>query len=159
MTNMSQVSEVNQNFRQAPYWGMAASSLPLLIIAAVADAETLPNLSIADVIARHEQLDGQRVRVSGWLLDKCYRFGCSIRASREADSPTLRIGESADFDEALISKGAQGHRILIEGRVKHDCFDHPKGDPRYDPKFITVCTDRGDQLADPKLITVLQDKS
>ena len=94
------------------------------------------------------------MRVRGWLLERCYRFGCSISASNDTASERLSIGGSKSFDLALSQANVRGREILVEGRVKRDCFAHPKGDPAFDPNIISVCTDRADQLANPKLIKI-----
>lgn len=128
--------------------GIAAGVLALLAAAPV------PVMSVGDVIAGHEALDGKTVRVRGWLYAACYRFGCAIRARNERLAVQLSIGESSTFDRALEAANAVGKEIVVEGRVDRTCFDHSK-DPGTTVKDIVICTDRAPQLADPRLIDVL----
>jgi hypothetical protein len=135
----------------------------LLIIAglsglSVASAAEAPVLTVPQVIERHEALDGKVVRVSGWLHSRCYRFGCSITNTRDGKGAYLSLGGSGSFDLAVQKAGAQGRKILVEGRVNHTCFDHSK-DPGNDPRELTICTDRADELADPRLISVYSSSS
>jgi hypothetical protein len=113
-----------------------------------------PPLSVDDVVARHEALDGNVVQVRGWI-GRCYRFGCILSGSTDKGANWLSLGGSASFDADLERRKAEGHEVIVEGRVKSDCFQHPKGDPRHDPNNLVICTDRADQLADPRLIEVL----
>jgi hypothetical protein len=129
---------------------LLAGSLALSA-AAAADA---PVLTVADVIARHEALNSQIVRVRGWLLYPCQPTGCGIRASKKKKSAGVSIGGSAEFDRAVAAEKALGREIVVEGRIKRDCFDHSKDQPR-DPSRDVICLDRASQLAEPRLIEVL----
>jgi hypothetical protein len=130
----------------------------LLIIAgslgaSIGAAAEAPALTVPQVIAQHEALDGKVVRVRGWLLHRCQKLDCALSARRGDRQPSLSLGSSANFDLALQDSRAEGHEILVEGRVNRTCFDHSK-DPDNDSRELTFCTDRADELADPRLISV-----
>jgi hypothetical protein len=117
-----------------------------------------PVLTVPQVIARHEALDGKIVRVRGWLIHRCQRLDCALSARRDDREPSLSLGGSTSFDSALRDARAEGHEILVEGRVNRTCFDHSK-DPGNDSRELVLCTDRADELANPRLISIYSSSS
>lgn len=109
-------------------------------------AAEAPVLSIDDVIARHEALDGKIVRVRGWLLERCQPLGCSIVPSRRSYGLYLSLGGTASFDQSLVDRRAVGHEILIEGQVDAGQF----------PEDGEIITDRPAQLRHPRLIRIFR---
>jgi hypothetical protein len=129
-------------------------SVAVLAASGIAAAKR-PELSVAAVISQHEALDGQIVRVRGWLNEQCYYLSCGLSSSDNGDGGLgLSLGESRRFDIALKKSKALGHEIIVEGRVHRLCFDHSK-DPDVSDGEIVVCTDRANQLSAPRLIKVI----
>ena len=129
-----------------------------LLEASVAAAVEAPVLTVPQVIAQHEALDGKVVRVRGWLLKRCQKLDCALSARRDDREPSISLGGSTSFDLALQDSRAEGHEILVEGRVNRICFDHSK-DPGNGPGDLIFCTDRADELVDPRLITIYSSSS
>lgn len=129
-----------------------------MLAAAAAASEPQAVLSVGDVIAQHEALDGKLVHVRGWLYAPCYPLACTIRARNERLAPQLSIGGSPAFDRDVTAMTKAGSEIVIEGRVNRRCFDHGRDAdaPRYP---APPCTDRADQLAEPRLVEVISPPS
>jgi hypothetical protein len=127
----------------------------MLVFAASVSASTShQSLSISEVAARHEKLDGHRVRVHGWL-NSCQRLGCIIYESPGGNGATLSLGSSPYFDRRVASFAKFDSEIILEGIVDRHCFDH-SSDPGHDPNDILVCTDRADQIRNPRLVRVVK---
>jgi hypothetical protein len=117
----------------------------MLVFAASVSASTShQSLSISEVAARHEKLDGHRVRV-----------GCIIYESPGGNGATLSLGSSPYFDRRVASFAKFDSEIILEGIVDRHCFDH-SSDPGHDPNDILVCTDRADQIRNPRLVRVVK---
>ena len=109
-------------------------------------------LSVGVVWARHQQLDGQIIRVSG-IVYRCHRLDCQLAEAPGRRAKSLGIGSSPTFDRAI--QPYLGHRIIVEARLKARCL-HISADRPSDRHGddIVVCTDRADELADPKIVAV-----
>ncbi|MBW8841706.1 MAG: hypothetical protein JF608_07845, partial [Sphingomonadales bacterium] len=114
--------------------------------ASLAVAAEAPVLAVPQVIARHEALNGKVARVRGWLLHGCQKLDCALSPRRDDRQPSLSLGGSTSFDLALRDARAEGHEILVEGRVNRTCFDHSK-DAGTVSRELVFCTDRADELS------------
>ena len=114
-----------------------------------AEAREPDVLSVADVVARHIELDGQIVRVRGWIRE-CHGRSCGIYETRAGDwrAGHLSLGGAPEFDRRV-----QGHGLVqveLEARVHAVCFNDPMP-----AGVVEICADRVDQLADPRLVRIL----
>jgi hypothetical protein len=99
-------------------------------------------LSIDQVLARHPELDGQRVRVRGWL-SLCQSLSCWMTTTPDKNArPFLSIGSSSSFDRA-VAKWV-GREVVIDATLNDECL-----------RPDIICTDRADVLSDPVLVRVL----
>ena len=85
-------------------------ALLLLAQAPAAAASAVPLLSVTEVMNHPGNYDGQRVRMTGWLL------GCN---RRDPYSDRISIERSA-FDRQ--ARRVAPRRVTIEGRVNKRCF-------------------------------------
>ena len=144
---------------------------PLMLLATVFSACSCgasPVLTIADVIDRHEALNGQAVRVRGWVLG-CHPLSCRLSENPDGSGKSLGIGSNPHFDSALVRKGGAGlvtnsngdlignpnaHALFIEieGKVDRTCFSHKR-----EPGAQEVpCLDRAEELQAPRLLEVIK---
>jgi len=93
-------------------------ALLLLAQAPAAAASTVPLLSVTEVMNHPGNYDGQRVRMTGWLLG-CNRERCVINLRRDPYSDRISIERSA-FDRQ--ARRVAPRRVTIEGRVNERCF-------------------------------------
>jgi hypothetical protein len=129
---------------------MARAALLLLLLAASGSAR-LPGLTVSDVWRQHAALDGQRIRVSGVVVE-CRRLSCALRENRSPDARALGLGSSDRFDAAIQSR--LGLPIVIEGRLDATCL-HGRADRLTGPHGAKefICLDRSAELADPRIVS------
>jgi len=106
-------------------------------------------LSVADVVARHIELNGHVVRVRGWIRE-CHGRSCGIYETRAGDwrGGHLSIGGAPGFDRRVQGQGLV--QVELQARVHAVCFNDPMP-----AGVVEICADRVDQLADPRLIRIL----
>lgn len=114
-------------------------------------------LSMSDIVANHETLDGKTVRTVGWLRN-CLGRGCSITESSGGAGASLSLGTSGTFDRTVAPYRGIDIQIEVEGKVNRECFDH-RSDPGADQDAINVCMDRGNEIDSPTLIRILQTRA
>ena len=125
-----------------------------LLAQSVSSAHEMPKiLGVREAVERHHELDGQTIRVSGYV-PYCKLLDCAIHAKRNSHSkPYLRLGSSEAFDAQVQSW--LGKRIVVEGRLEAKCI-HLRADPpaplSSDDELI-VCFDRANELRDPKIVS------
>jgi hypothetical protein len=119
---------------------------------------------VKEVIERHDELDGRRILVRGWL-SYCLPLNCVLYASNDLDSDTLSIGSSRSFDK--VAKRLSGKKIEILAKLDADCSYHvadrpdDKASPNEDGvsedgHYHSICLDRADVLSKPRLVRVLR---
>ena len=109
-------------------------------------------LSVVEVVERHHELDGQAIRVRGYL-SLCERMSCWLTPRRSKNSePYLSIGSSQSFDSSI--QNLIGQEIVVEATLDADCLHIQVDPPRPDGTMI-VCTDRASVLEDPIFIKAL----
>ena len=113
-----------------------------------------PALTIEEVVARHDELDGQGIRVRGWLT-ACEPLSCRISAGpNRQDRPHLSIGGSETFDAAV--ENLIGRQIVLDATLDPKCLHIQVDDPPPEGKAF-ICTDRAPVLANPALVASLPD--
>ena len=121
-----------------------------------AGMEALPSLSVEELYSRRFELDGRRVRVTGWL-GPCSRKRCRIENREGGGGRGIWIGRSAAFDRRAARLGTRW--VTVEARVMKRCFGADlvhTDDERGTILFIPCAgrTGRAAQLANPKIIAV-----
>jgi hypothetical protein len=112
-------------------------------------------LSVSDVIARHEELDGQKLRVRGWI-GECGRLSCTLSAVPADAAQTVSLGLSPDFDnDPRFQDRSTIREVVAEATLARQCFNHA-GEPRSPVPPPPPCTDRPDQLRSPKLLRIIR---
>lgn len=107
---------------------------------------------------RHEELDGKRVMITGWLVE-CQPLSCALLNNLDGldddDFHYISLGESLEFDRSVARFEGRPHLVEVEGIIRRTCFSH-QNDVGIDlGGDIIVCTDRADQLRNPRLLRVL----
>lgn len=109
-------------------------------------------IGVEDVIARHHELDGKRIRVHGWL-GNCWSNSCGLFSSADEDAALrLSIGSSKSFD--LKARSLKGRHVEIEATVDAGCMHIKYDEPP--PENSEICLDRAEELASPILIRKLR---
>ena len=130
-----------------------AAALLIGLGAGCVTARPAPTLGVAEVVARHTELNGRVVRVRGWIRT-CHGRGCSLcetsagAEGRGAEAGWLSIGWAPNFDRQVRSLGLV--QIELEARVRAVCFNDPMP-----AGVVEVCADRVDQLQNPRLVRIL----
>jgi hypothetical protein len=133
--------------------------LPFLLLTGCVTAQPETSaLTVADVWARHHELDGKMIRVQG-VVTRCYNLGCQLYPSANDQSKWLGIGSSDTFDDAV--QPFIGKRIIVSGRLRADCL-HASADPDNhlraedgQPNFV-ICTDRASMIMAPQLVGLVR---
>lgn len=132
----------------------AAIALAILVFSAsCATARGTQALSVADVVARHNELDGRVVRIRGWV-GECHGRSCGLYETRSgahgngAEAGSLSIGTAPAFDRQVRSLGRA--QIVVDARVRAVCFNDPMP-----AGVVEVCADRVDQLQPIRIVQVL----
>lgn len=91
-------------------------------------------VAVADIVARHEMIDGRLVRVSGWM-GNCNKASCTLYGS-ETDAATsnedrasrLSLGRpiTPDFDD--LARQFRGRSVIVEGHVRAACWQPARSD-------------------------------
>ena len=133
--------------------------LPALLLTGCVTAQSSSSaLSVADVWAKHHELDGQAIRVQG-VVTNCYNLGCELYQSANDKSKWLGIGTSDTFDDAV--QPFLGRRIIVAGRLRADCLhvfaDQDSQTHRADGEpNVVICTDRASMIMRPELVGVVR---
>lgn len=127
-----------------------AAALLICLGVGSATARRAPTFSVAEVVARHIELNGRVVRVRGWIRE-CHGRSCSLYEAAVgakgggAEAAWLSIGWAPAFDRQVRQLGVA--QIEVEARVHAVCFNDPMP-----TGVVEVCADRVDQLQNPRLI-------
>jgi hypothetical protein len=105
-------------------------------------------LTVDEVVERHHELDGQAIRVRGWLT-LCQPLSCSLSSSpQRGDGFSLSIGGSDSFDRAVA--GLIGRKIVVDAKLDAKCL-HIQVDAEL-PSDVLLCLDRAPVLTSPRLV-------
>ena len=73
-------------------------------------------ISVSELFARADELDGQRVRVEGEVLEVCKKKGCWMNLS--GDQPGTQVRIKVQDDVIVFPTTAEGKYAVTEGLVK-----------------------------------------
>jgi len=73
-------------------------------------------ITISELFARADELDGQRVRVEGEVLEVCLKKGCWMNLA--GDQPGSKIRIKVTDDVIVFPPSAEGKYAVAEGLVK-----------------------------------------
>jgi len=73
-------------------------------------------ISSSELVARADELDGQRVRVEGEVLEVCKKAGCWMNLAGDQPGSNLRI--KVTDGEIVFPSEAEGRYAVAEGLVK-----------------------------------------
>jgi hypothetical protein len=73
-------------------------------------------ISASELVARADELDGQRVRVEGKVLEVCKKAGCWMNLAGDQPGSSLRI--KVTDGEIVFPTEAEGRYAVAEGLVK-----------------------------------------
>ena len=73
-------------------------------------------ISVSELFARADELDGQRVRVEGEVLEVCKKKGCWMNLS--GDQPDTQVRIKVQDDVIVFPTTAEGKYAVTEGLVK-----------------------------------------
>ncbi len=74
------------------------------------------SISVSELLARANELDGQRVRVEGEVLEVCKKKGCWMNLA--GDQPGTKIRIKVTDDVIVFPTEAEGRYAIAEGLVK-----------------------------------------
>lgn len=118
-----------------------------LLLAGCVNISSERTLSVREVVENARTLNGQEIKVAGWL-ESCQPLSCGIFGSAEevdSDFPYyLGIGRSAWFD-SVARQHAPG-QIVLRARVRDVCISDPA------TGIIAACADRSGTLEPLALI-------
>ena len=73
-------------------------------------------ISVSELLARADELEGQRVRVEGEILEVCQKMGCWMNLA--GDQPDSKIRIKVTDGEIIFPPAAKGRFAVAEGLVK-----------------------------------------
>jgi len=73
-------------------------------------------IAVSELFARADELDGQRVRVEGEVVEVCLKKGCWMNLS--GDQPGSKIRIKVQDDVIVFPASAEGKYAVAEGLVK-----------------------------------------
>jgi hypothetical protein len=73
-------------------------------------------ISVSELFARADELDGQRVRIEGQVLEVCKKKGCWMNVAGDQPGTHLRI--KVQDDAIVFPISAEGRYAVAEGLVK-----------------------------------------
>lgn len=126
------------------------AGLLLLQIGLASGCATPTNLSFSEIALRHNELEGHRLRVVGWLRG-CQFLSCGITSDPGGKGKWLSLGASKTFDRDVAPYNDSDILIEVEGTVG-GCFI----DETENGQEIEVCTDRADNIKHPRLVQILK---
>ncbi len=134
----------NRSFAQArrlaivAAWAFAATACATM-------PDTKGAMTVTQLIDTGQSLQGQRVRVAGWLT-QCGEQKCLLASARSVGPNDYAIGIGKGLDEKLSP--LVGKQIVLEGRFDGECiyYDDPT-------QLKPACAGRAQSLKEPKILS------